>query len=128
MRWMRTLFVVAAVLALVFVARAADKGSWTGTLVDAYCYLQDNSNAGNEHSGMKTCGTDCLRNGRPAGLRTPDKKFYTIVAPSPALAKYVGEPIRVTGEMINGAIVAEKVEIKKGAKWEVIDIQIKGMM
>jgi hypothetical protein len=125
---MRILSVVAAVLALVLVARAADKGSWTGTLVDVYCYLQDDSNVGNEHSGMKTCGTDCLRNGRPAGLVTPDKKFYILVAPSPALAKYVGEPIRVTGQMINGTIVADKVEVKKGAKWEAIDIQIKGMM
>jgi hypothetical protein len=125
---MRVLSVVAAVLALVLVARAADKGSWTGTLVDVYCYLQDDSNVGNEHSGMKTCGTDCLRNGRPAGLVTPDKKFYILVAPSPALAKYVGEPIRVTGQMINGTIVADKVEVKKSAKWEAIDIQIKGMM
>jgi hypothetical protein len=125
---MRILSVVAAVLALVLVARAADKGSWTGTLVDVYCYLQDDSNVGNEHSGMKTCGTDCLRNGRPAGLVTPDKKFYILVAPSPALAKYVGEPIRVTGQMINGTIVADKVEVKKSAKWEAIDIQIKGMM
>jgi hypothetical protein len=124
----RTLSVIAVALALVLVARAADKGTWTGTLVDVYCYLQDDSNVGNEHSGMKTCGTDCLRNGRPAGLLTPDKKFYILVAPSPALAKYVGEPIRVTGQMINGTIVADKVEVKKGDKWETIDIQIKGMM
>ena len=108
--------------------QAAEKSTWSGTLVDAYCYLQDNSNVGNDHSGVKDCGTDCLKNGRPAGLLTDDKKFFTIVAPAPALAKYVGQPIRVTGELYSGAIVADKLEVKQGGKWVAVDINIKGMM
>jgi hypothetical protein len=108
--------------------QAAEKSTWSGTLVDAYCYLQDNSNVGNDHSGVKGCGTDCLKNGRPAGLLTDDKKFFTIVAPAPALAKYVGQAIRVTGELYSGAIVADKLEVKQAGKWVAVDINIKGMM
>ena len=123
-------FLTLCLLALGFLltVRAAEKSTWSGTLVDAYCYLQDNSNVGNDHSGMKGCGTECLKNGRPAGLLTEDKKFFTIVAPAPALAKYVGQPIRVTGELYGSAIVADKVEVKQGGKWVAVDINIKGMM
>jgi len=118
----------AAAMFLAVAARAADKQTWSGTLVDAYCYLQDNSNTGNEHSGMAECGTDCLKNGRPAGLLTADKKFYNLVVASPALAKYVGKPIRVTGDLYGSSIVANKVEVKQGDKWVAVDIDIKGMM
>ena len=121
-----SLFLLAGVSWLT--VQAAEKSTWSGTLVDAYCYLQDNSNVGNDHSGVKGCGTDCLKNGRPAGLLTDDKKFFTIVAPAPALAKYVGQPIRVTGELYSGAIVADKLEVKQGGKWVAVDINIKGMM
>ena len=124
----RALVLSLLVLGLLLTVRAAEKNTWSGTLVDAYCYLQDNSNVGNEHSGMKGCGTECLKNGRPAGLLTDDKKFFTIVAPSPALAKYVGLPIRVSGELYGSAIVADKVEIKQAGKWVAVDINIKGMM
>jgi hypothetical protein len=128
MKIIRVLSLCTLVLLLVVVAPAADKATWTGTLVDAYCYLQDNSNVGNDHSGVSKCGTECLKNGRPAGLLTDDKKFYSLVAPSPALAKYVGQPIRVTGDLFGSAIVASKVEVKQGAKWVPVDINIKGMM
>lgn len=127
MKIIRVLSLCALVL-LAVVARVADKATWTGTLVDAYCYLQDNSNIGNDHSGVIKCGTECLKNGRPAGLLTDDKKFYSLVVPSPALAKYVGQPIRVTGDLFGSSIVASKVEVKQGAKWVPVDINIKGMM
>lgn len=125
---LRVLALSLLVLGFFLTVRAAEKSTWTGTLVDAYCYLQDNSNVGNDHSGMSGCGTECLKNGRPAGLLSEDKKFFTIVAPSPALAKYVGQPVRVSGELYGSAIVADKVEVKQAGKWVAVDIKIKGMM
>lgn len=124
---LRVLALSLLVLGFLLTVRATEKSTWTGTLVDAYCYLQDNSNVGNDHSGMSGCGTTCLKNGRPAGLLSEDK-FFTIVAPSPALAKYVGQPVRVSGELYGSAIVADKVEIKQAGKWVAVDIKIKGMM
>jgi hypothetical protein len=115
-------------LAMVVAVRAADKTTWTGTLVDGYCYLQDHSNVGNEHSGVAGCGTLCLKNGRPAGLLTADKKFYTLAVAAPSLAKYVGQPIRVSGDLYGEVIVPNKVEVKQGAKWVAVNVDIKGMM
>lgn len=40
---------------------------WTGALVDASCYLTDNTQTGNDHVDMKNCGTACLKMGRPLG-------------------------------------------------------------
>ncbi len=128
MKCVRVLALSLLALGVSFTVRAVEKSTWSGTLVDAYCYLQDNSNVSNDHSGMSGCGTDCLKNGRPAGLLTEDKKFFTIVAPAPALAKYVGQPIRVSGELYGSAIVADKVEVKQAGKWVAVDINIKGMM
>src|SRR3990172_448263 len=70
-----------------------------GTLVDSKCYLKDNSLTGNDHGPMKQCGTMCLKGGTPGALLTKDKKFYALIAPSPALAMHVGETIRVNGAL-----------------------------
>jgi hypothetical protein len=118
-----TLAIVAA-LSFASTIQAAPK-TYEGTLVDSKCYLA-HGEMGNDHMGMKDCGTTCLRGGNPAGLVTSMKEFHTIVAPSIALAPYVGQTIRVTGEEKSGAIVADKVEVKKGDMWE--EIKLSGMM
>ncbi len=97
-----------------------------GTLVDSKCYLADNSNTGNDHMGIKGCGTICLKAGNPAGLLTKEKRFHTIVAPSIALAPYVGETVRVEGTLHDGAILAKKIEVSKNGKWE--EVKLTGMM
>jgi hypothetical protein len=124
---------VALTLALVFLLSsvaalyAADKGTtFEGKLVDSKCYLEDSKNAGNEHSGMKGCGTMCLKAGTPGALLTNDNKFYALLAPSVALAPYVGETIRVTGTLHGTALQADKVEVNKNGKWVAVDIG--GMM
>jgi hypothetical protein len=125
---------IAIALALVFLLSniatvfAADKpGTYEGKLVDSKCYLEDTTkNSGNEHSGMKGCGTMCLKAGTPGALLTKDNKFYALLAPSLALAPYVGENIRVTGTLHGTALQADKVEVNKDGKWVPVDIG--GMM
>jgi len=120
---------VATTLALVFLlssaaaAYAAEKATtFEGKLVDSKCYLEDSKNTGNEHSGMKGCGTMCLKAGTPGALLTKDNKFYALLAPSVALAPYVGEMIRVTGTLHGTALQADKVEVNKNGKWVAVDI------
>ncbi|MGH9703539.1 MAG: hypothetical protein ACRD4K_09205 [Candidatus Acidiferrales bacterium] len=125
---------IAITLALVFLLSsiatvfAADKAAtFEGKLVDSKCYLEDTAkNTGNDHSGMKGCGTMCLKAGTPGALLTKDNKFYALLAPSIALAPYVGENIRVTGTLHGTALQADKVEVNKDGKW--VSVDIGGMM
>jgi hypothetical protein len=95
-----------------------------GTLVSASCYLSDNSATGNDMGGIKQCGTGCLQQGKPAGLLTKDKDFYILDVPSLAIAPYVGQEIRVTGEEHGKDILSVKtVAVRKGGGWESIDIK-----
>jgi hypothetical protein len=101
---------------------AEQNQTWTGSLVDASCYLTDSMQSGNDHMGMKNCGAECLKMGRPAGMVTSDKKFFVLMASSPDLAPYVGQMIRVTGKMRNGSILVDKLEVKKGADWVAVKL------
>src|ERR1700733_11960046 len=98
MKIIRILAVCALLAAAVGAAGVEQNQIWTGSLVDASCYLPDNTQTGNEHMGMKECGQACLKMGRPAGILTADKKFLLLIAPSPDIADYVGQTIRVTGK------------------------------
>ena len=95
---------------------------WTGSLVDASCYITDNTQTGNEHMGMKQCGVACLKMGRPAGIVTSDKKFFVLLAPAPDVADYVGQAIRVTGKLRNGSILVDKLEVKKANAWVAVKL------
>jgi hypothetical protein len=120
-----TLFSLLALLTVAFAAGllGADKTiSVEGTLVDSKCYLKDNSLTGNDHGPMKQCGTMCLKAGTPAAILTKDKKFYAVIAPSTALADYVGETSRVSGTVHNGSILADKVEVKKDGQWQEVKL------
>ncbi len=125
----KSMFVVLGVLALAVAAGvyAAEKAvTLEGTLVDSKCYLMDNANTGNDHGQVKQCGTLCLKGGTPGALLTKDKKFHAILAPSPALAPYVGQTVRVSGTIHNGAIAAQKLEVNQNGKWE--EVKIGAMM
>jgi hypothetical protein len=93
--------------------RAEQNQVWTGSLVDASCYLTDNTQTGNDHMDMKKCGTACLKMGRPAGIVTPDRKFFVLLVASPDIADFVGQTVRVTGKLRNGSILVDKLEVKK---------------
>ncbi len=123
----KTMFavLVAAALALALGVYAAEKEvTLEGTLVDSKCYLKDNSLTGNDHGPVKGCGTMCLKGGTPGALLTKDKKFHAILAPSIALADYVGQTVRVRGTIYNGAILASKVEVNKDGKWEEVKLGV----
>lgn len=120
-------FVILTALALalaVGVASAQKEATFEGTLVDSKCYLKDNSLTGNDHGPVKECGTMCLKGGTPGGLLTKDKKFHAILAPSLVLAPYVGQTVRINGTLHNGAILASKVEVNKGGKWEEVKLGV----
>jgi hypothetical protein len=101
-------------------ARPAPSQTWTGTLIDTTCYFASPADTGNVHEGMENCGEACLRLGRPAGILTADKKFSILIAPSPDIAKYAGQAIRVTGQMKNGMILVEKFEVQQGTNWQAV--------
>ncbi len=126
MKIIRILAVIALLAGTIATGRAQENQIWTGSLVDASCYLTDNSQSGDDHVGMKQCGKACLKMGRPAGILTPDKKFFMLVAPAPDLADYVGQPIRVTGKLRNGSILVDKFEVKKPSGW--VAVKISAMM
>ncbi len=125
MRNARLLMLLAFAVAVAVGLSAAEKTvTLEGTLVDSKCYLKDNSLTGNDHGPVKGCGTMCLKGGTPGALLTKDKKFHAILAPSLVLAPYVGQTIRVSGSIHNGAIAAEKVEVNKDGKWEEVKLGV----
>jgi len=113
----RILAICALLAAVAPIGRAEPNRIWTGTLVDASCYSTDSTQSGNDHLDMKRCGTACLKMGKPAGIVTADKKFFVLLAPSPDIAEFVGQTIRVTGKFRNGAILVDKLEVKQGTVW-----------
>lgn len=124
-------FKLAVVLVCLIFASAAVYAApktvvWEGTLIDTNCYLKDHALTGNDHMGVKACGTACLKSGLPAGILTRTKQFHVLVAPSIALAPYVGQEVRVTGSIQSGPIQADKVEVRKNGKWQ--EIKLKSMM
>ena len=126
MKIIRILAVMALLAGTLATGRAEENQVWTGSLVDASCYLTDNSQTGDEHMGMKECGKACLKMGRPAGILTSDKKFIVLVAPSLDIADYVGQPIRVTGKLRSGSILVDKFEVKKATGW--VTVKLNAMM
>lgn len=127
MKKLQLLALVACALFTATAVFAAQKPTvWQGTLADSNCYLKDHALTGNDHMGVKECGTACLKIGRPAGILTRTKQVHVLVAPSIVLASYVGQQVRVTGSLHNDAIQTDKVEVRKNGKWE--EIQLKSMM
>jgi hypothetical protein len=120
----RLVVLVAFVVGVSCLYAAEEKVTLEGTLVSSACYLEGPSHpTGNDMGGKKACGSECLKRGDPAGLVTKEKEFHILVAPSLALAPYVGQQVRVTGTNHNGNIVVEKAEVTKDGKWEEIDLK-----
>jgi len=117
MKTIRILAFCALLASAALLGRAEQNQIWTGTLVDASCYATDSTQSGNDHLDMRKCGTACLKMGKPAGIVTADKKFFILLAPSPDIAEYVGQTIRVTGKFRNGAILVDKLEVKTSTGW-----------
>lgn len=106
----------------------AKKTTLTGTLVDVACYLDD-GDTGNDHGGMKACGTECLKGGSPAGLLV-GKKLYIVAFPASAFAEYVGQKLEMTGSVYGGTnlIPNKAAVVDKDGKKKEINLKGKAMM
>lgn len=116
-----TVLVLIVASSVVLAAAQQKNASYSGTLVDSKCYL-DHGQTANDHGPNKNCGTLCLKGGTPGGLLTSDKKFYPLLAPSIALAPYVGQEIRVSGSMVSGSINVSKVEVNQNGSWQEVKL------
>jgi hypothetical protein len=106
---------------------AAKPVTVTGTLVDVMCYLEEGV-TGNDHDGMKTCGTECLKGGSPAGILA-GKKLYTLAFPAPAFKDYVGQTLEIQGKLyLNDQLLPRKVFVVKDGQKTEVSIKGKSMM
>lgn len=114
------------------VGRAEEKGmgqkaptvTVTGLLVDMACYLDD-GDSGNDHMGMKKCGSECLKSGSPAGL-LEGKKLYVLVFPAGAFADFVGKKVEVTGQLYGGTNLIPQKAAEVGMDGQKKNINLKG--
>ncbi|MEM7251147.1 MAG: hypothetical protein AAF493_06985 [Pseudomonadota bacterium] len=105
-----------------------------GVLVDTRCYGFNESNVGNTHdmggSQVPGCATACANMGIPVALLvngTSGGLLYTIAAPAPALAKYMGMQARMTGtQIVGGLMMPQSLEVKTESGWTKVNTQ--GMM
>ncbi|MBM3279853.1 MAG: hypothetical protein FJY95_17495 [Candidatus Handelsmanbacteria bacterium] len=88
-----------------------------GKLVDLVCYAMDMG--GVKHA---KCGALCAEKGQPVGfIDRKTAKLYTVLLPSPGLAKYLEQPVRLTGKVQKEALVSpEKLELKEGENWTAV--------
>ena len=92
-----------------------------GTLVDTKCYLSFGAKT-NDHGSMPGCGTACAKGGNPVGVLTAEGNYITLGVAAPAVAEYVGQTVRATGEAKEGVLLAKKFEVKKGNTWQEIKL------
>ena len=76
MRRMRASLIVVSVFLLGLVL-TGQQVTVEGELVSAKCYLREGL-TGNDHLGMKDCGTACVKSGNPVGLVTSEGRYYTL--------------------------------------------------
>ena len=91
-----------------------------GEVIGLACFTSRGS-IGEEH---KSCATRCLTRGTPAGILDKDGNVFVIVAPSPGYAAYAAQTIRLNGQVEDGRISPQKMEVIKGKSWE--EISLKG--
>jgi hypothetical protein len=86
----------------------AQQQTWTGMISDSQC--------GGDHGSevdVKECTQKCIREGFKYILAT-DNGVHTIPIANqdfPALARYAGDTVKVSGELKSGAIVVSKIEM-----------------
>lgn len=88
-----------------------------GQMVDMKCYVAMGMGGGGQH--LK-CALKCAESGIPVGVvDTSLSQVVTVLAPAPALAKYMGQTVRITGMKAanSTAIVPERLEIWQDDKW-----------
>jgi hypothetical protein len=103
--------------------KKADKATVEGTLVDMACYLKMGA-SGEKHAG---CAVKCAKSGQPMGvLKKGTDEVYTLLVPSPSVADYGEQTVRVTGTLYGHALAPDKFEVQKDGKWE--EVKLSGSM
>ncbi len=90
-----------------------------GKLVDLVCHAMDMG--GPKHA---KCSTHCAEKGQPVGfVDAKTGKLYTVLLPSPGLAKYLDQEARLTAKVLKENFVApDKLEMKSGETWTAVDL------
>ena len=90
-----------------------------GKLVDLVCYAMDM--AGIKHA---KCSVHCAEKGQPVGfVDSKTGKLYTVLAPSPGLATYLEQNVRLTGKVYKETLLSpEKLEVKEGENWTAAEL------
>lgn len=90
-----------------------------GKLVDLVCYAMDMG--GVKHA---KCSAHCAEKGQPVGfVDQKTSKLYTVLLPSPGLAKYLEQPVRLTGKVLKEILLSpEKLELKEGETWTAVEL------
>ena len=90
-----------------------------GKLVDLVCYAMDM--AGVKHA---KCSTNCAEEGKPVGfLDQKTGKLYTVLLPSPGIAKYLEQNARLTGKILKETLLSpDKLELKEGEVWTAVEL------
>ena len=108
---MKKLFVIAALLVLPVLPRAAEQ-TWSGKISDSACGAKHEEAA--ENTGVmpdRECTEACVRGGSKY-VFVVDKQVYQIANQSFAdLAKHAGHAVKITGELKGNAITVSKIEM-----------------
>ena len=99
-------------------AAEEDSAVVEGELVDMKCYVAMGMPGGGKHN---KCAMDCAKMGIPAGVvDSRTGQVFTVLAPAPGLAQYMGKTVRITGSLAarSTAIIPDKLEVSEDGKWK----------
>ena len=90
-----------------------------GKLIDLGCYVMDMVSA--KHA---KCGILCAQKGLPVGLlEEKTGKVYTVVLPSPGIAPYLEQVVRITGKVHKDNLLSpEKMDVRDGEAWKAVEL------
>jgi hypothetical protein len=102
-----------AVVAIVFcsagTALAADQ-TWTGTISDSKCGASHKAmTEHNKNLTDRACTEACVKSGGKYVFASGDKVYVLENQKDPALARYAGQAVTVTGELQGDTIKATKI-------------------
>jgi len=99
----------------------------SGTLLDAYCYMRE-GDLTNTHINLKNCGTECLKEGLPAGILA-DGKLYVLIFPGTVFADYLYQPVEVVGDLYGESdLIPSRVTVTVNGKKKKLKLAGKVMM
>ena len=122
----RAIFVACALMTMVTVGLFADEEkagekqtTLEGRLIDLSCYAM--GMGGEKHS---KCALLCAEKGLPVGvLEAKTGKVFTVLLPSPGLATYVEQSVRITGKVHSEVLFAPKMmEVREGKEWKEVKL------